>query len=251
VNRLFYASLPTVRRGILFLLVVVNCIPGLSVQAAAQATPTALDICAPYDLTQGGTPEAAAGTPAAVDVTALEFDLLFLDAMIPHHQMAVEMAMVARERAEHPELREFADNVISVQQAEIDTMREWRESWYSYVPPLTEQQLIDGMTAKLSDSPGVGAPAGVDEMGMEHMVADMTELCATADDFDLAFIDLMLGHHSSAIVLGQEAFNRAVHPETREMGSTIAIAQQFEVDQMLTWRELWYPGAPITGGHDH
>jgi uncharacterized protein (DUF305 family) len=247
-----WKSVPVAWLLVLILFMVGFGVPGSSRQAAAQATPTADDVCAPYlAVGEMGTPEAEIATPAQVDVAALEFDVLFLDAMIPHHEMAVQMAVVARERAEHPELLEFAEAVISVQQAEIDTMRDWRQSWYPDVPPLTEQQLIDGMTVKLSDSPGVGAPAGVDEMGMAHMVADMAVLCAASEDFDLMFIDLMLGHHSSAIVLGQEAINRAIHRETREIASSIAIAQQLEVDQLLTWREVWYPGVPITGGHDH
>jgi uncharacterized protein (DUF305 family) len=240
------------RRAALIALIVGLCIPAISLQTAAQATPTADDICAPYQVgANAGTPEAELATPAQVDVATLEFDVLFFDAMIPHHEMAVQMAIVAQERAERTELKEFAEAIIATQQAEIDSMREWRESWYGNVPPLTQQQLIDGMTVKLSDSPGVGGVAGVDEMGMDHTAADMAVLCSTTEDFDLAFIDLMLSHHSSAIVLGLEAVNHAVHRETRELGLAIATAQQFEVDQMLTWRELWYPGAPITGGHDH
>jgi uncharacterized protein (DUF305 family) len=229
-------------------LVVAICGIGQPRQSAAQATPTADDVCAPYLI--DGTPVAASGTPAVVDVTTLEFDVLFLDAMIPHHEVAVEMALVARDRAGRPEIVELAETIIATQQAEVETMGEWRQAWYPDVPPLSQQQLIDGMTVQLSESPGVGGVAGLEEMGGEHMLADLAQLCATTADFDLAFIDLMLAHHSSAIVLSLEAANRAVHRETRELSSSIASTQQLEVDQLLTWRELWYPDAPIQE-HDH
>lgn len=228
---------------------VIVCSLSMRVESGlAQATPTADDVCAPYLVE--GTPVAGGGTPAVVDVATLEFDVLFLDAMIPHHEMAVQMALVARDRAERPEIVEFAETIIEGQQSEIETMRGWRESWYPDVPTLTEQQLIDGMTVQLAESPGVGGVAGLEEMGADHMMTELVELCGTTVDFDLVFIDLMLAHHSSAIVLGQEAGNHAVHRETRELASSIASTQQFEVDQLLTWRELWYPDAPI-GEHDH
>ena len=40
-------------------------------------------------------------------------DERFIDAMVPHHQGAISMAEVALENAEHPELLQLAENVIS------------------------------------------------------------------------------------------------------------------------------------------
>jgi uncharacterized protein (DUF305 family) len=58
------------------------------------------------------------------------FDKAFIDAMIPHHQSAIEMAQVAREKSEIPEIRELAGNIISAQQKEIEQMTRWRQEWY-------------------------------------------------------------------------------------------------------------------------
>lgn len=57
------------------------------------------------------------------------FDLAFLDLMIAHHQGAVEMATLARERAEHEELRAMAEAIIVAQTEEIATMRGWKGAW--------------------------------------------------------------------------------------------------------------------------
>jgi len=74
------------------------------------------------------------------DVDALRdapepFDLAFIDAMIPHHQSAVDAAMMVKDTAVHPEIRTLAQQVIEAQQQEIDQLKTWRQEWYPDVPP--------------------------------------------------------------------------------------------------------------------
>ena len=59
-----------------------------------------------------------------------EFDLRFLDMMIPHHEGAVVMAEDALANSSHPEIKTLSESIISSQQAEIDEMKQWREDWY-------------------------------------------------------------------------------------------------------------------------
>ena len=47
----------------------------------------------------------------------------FLTEMIPHHQDAVAMADIALQRAEHPEIRELAQNIKRDQDREIQQMQ--------------------------------------------------------------------------------------------------------------------------------
>ena len=54
--------------------------------------------------------------------TGKAFDRLFLDMMIPHHQMAIEMAREATTKAEHAELKEMARLTVSKQQKEVAEM---------------------------------------------------------------------------------------------------------------------------------
>jgi uncharacterized protein (DUF305 family) len=58
------------------------------------------------------------------------FDRAFIDAMIPHHQSAIEMAQVAREKSGNSRIRELAENIVSAQQREIAQMKQWRKEWY-------------------------------------------------------------------------------------------------------------------------
>jgi len=48
-----------------------------------------------------------------------DVDQAFAAAMIPHHEGAIEMAKLARERAQHEEIRLLADDIISAQEREI------------------------------------------------------------------------------------------------------------------------------------
>jgi uncharacterized protein (DUF305 family) len=52
-------------------------------------------------------------------------DQNFLEAMIPHHQSAVDMSKLALKKALKPELKTFAQGVIRVQTAEIKQYQVW------------------------------------------------------------------------------------------------------------------------------
>lgn len=59
-----------------------------------------------------------------------EFDKRFIDAMIPHHEGALQMAEQVLKNSDRPEVLELAKNIISSQQVEIDQMQTWRTAWY-------------------------------------------------------------------------------------------------------------------------
>ncbi|MDQ5810679.1 MAG: DUF305 domain-containing protein [Actinomycetota bacterium] len=58
------------------------------------------------------------------------FDKAFIDAMIPHHQSAIEMAKIAHEKSKIPAIKELAENIVSAQQKEIEQLKRWRQQWY-------------------------------------------------------------------------------------------------------------------------
>ena len=58
------------------------------------------------------------------------FDEAFIEAMIPHHQSAIDMANVANQESENPHIKQLAGNIVSAQKGEIEQMRRWREQWY-------------------------------------------------------------------------------------------------------------------------
>ncbi len=58
------------------------------------------------------------------------FDKAFIDAMIPHHQSAIDMAQVAYEQTSDPEIKDLALGIVNAQQQEIEQMTDWRQEWY-------------------------------------------------------------------------------------------------------------------------
>lgn len=61
---------------------------------------------------------------------AADFDRVFIEEMIPHHQMAVMMASMLQRGTERPEMQQLAENIIAAQTSEIDQMRQWYQAWY-------------------------------------------------------------------------------------------------------------------------
>ncbi len=146
-------------------------------------------------------------------------DERFIDAMVPHHQGAIAMAEVALENAEHPELLQLAENVISTQQAEIEELRSIKEQEFG-----------------TSEVPMQMSPEEMEMMGMQ----DPAEL-ATQRPFDEAFINAMIPHHESAIEMAQVAFAESANPTIRDLAGRIVDDQTREIEQMRGWLEEWYP----------
>jgi len=147
-------------------------------------------------------------------------DERFIDAMVPHHQGAVEMAEVAFENAEHEEIEQLAQNIVSAQEAEIEELKDIKQEEFG-----------------TSRVPMDMDPGQMEEMGM---TADPQSL-ADEEPFDRAFIDSMLPHHESAIQMANVALAKSDNPRIEKLAGNIVEAQEREISQMQTWRENWYP----------
>lgn len=60
-------------------------------------------------------------------------DQAFLAEMIVHHEGAVAMAQTVLEKGKHPELKQFAQSIITAQTGEIAQMRAWQTAWYKKI----------------------------------------------------------------------------------------------------------------------
>ena len=62
--------------------------------------------------------------------SGLEFEESFLRGMIVHHLGAIDMAQELLNQTERPELITLANEIISTQTAEVETMKGWLEEWF-------------------------------------------------------------------------------------------------------------------------
>jgi uncharacterized protein (DUF305 family) len=58
------------------------------------------------------------------------FDKDFINEMIPHHRMAIMMANMVKNSANHKEIRDLANSIINSQGKEIGEMQYWYKSWF-------------------------------------------------------------------------------------------------------------------------
>lgn len=165
----------------------------------------------------GGGDKTSAGDQSTAASGQVPFDRAFIDAMVPHHQSAIEMAREAKEAGfTQPDLLEIANDIIAGQQAEIDQMLEWRAEWFGSTRREPEDAALEalGLTAS--------------EAGMEHHGMDLS----SADDVDRTFAEMMIGHHKGAIRMAELAQERAGHDEIEQLAGEIIVAQQREIDIM-------------------
>jgi uncharacterized protein (DUF305 family) len=154
------------------------------------------------------------------------FDRAFIDAMVPHHEAAIEMARAALSAGlSQTDLTAVAQDIIDAQQREIEDMRSWREEWFGSreIDPEGAAQL------GLTDA----------EMGMAHGSAEIEG----ADDVDRAFAAAMISHHDGAILMAKLARDRAEHEQIRVLAEQIIDAQEAEIEILTPHAEGGHHGS--------
>ena len=155
---------------------------------------------------------AHAGKQAQGASTAHSYEIRFLKKMIDHHLSAIQMGEECGTRATHAELKDLCHRIVSAQQAEVATMRDWLRGWYrvSYV----------------------GAPMPMASMrGMRAM---------HGGPYEIAFMRTMIRHHAMAVQMAKECQRRAGHSQLKTACRNIVSAQRQEIGQMETWLCHWY-----------
>ncbi|MBD2068959.1 DUF305 domain-containing protein [Leptolyngbya sp. FACHB-671] len=156
------------------------------------------------------------------------FDLRFIDAMILHHQGAVEMAQTALEQSSRDEIKQLSQTIIAAQEQEIQQMQEWRQTWYPDAAnePMMYHAEADHMMPMTEE--------------MKASMAMNIDLGSADEEFDLRFIDAMVPHHEGAVTMAEEALEKSDRPEIQQLAQEIIDSQQPEIDQMNQWKQSWY-----------
>ncbi|MHB9003737.1 MAG: DUF305 domain-containing protein, partial [Coriobacteriia bacterium] len=134
----------------------------------------------------------------------------------------IDMADLAIEKAEHPELRELARDIKRTQTEENEQMRSWYRDWF-------------GETLGVGESGGMMGGRG----GMMGGDVDLDEL-ADAEPFDKEFIEQMIPHHQMAIMMARMAGSSSGRDDFTRFTRTIVEVQSEEIDRMSDWYGEWY-----------
>jgi uncharacterized protein (DUF305 family) len=160
-------------------------------------------------------PKGAAGaldafpTPV-ISSRARVFDQQFIDAMVPHHQLEIELARIAVARAQHDDLRTLAQEMIDTETQEISDMQAWREEWF-------------GSQA----TPPMGG------------AAEIAALQGATDPLDGAFVDTILPLHQQAMDLANRAVLEAGQQDILDLAGAILADQSRQRILMEGWRKDW------------
>lgn len=143
------------------------------------------------------------------------FDRAFIDAMVPHHQAAVEMAKTAKEAGlTQTELITIADDILETQQLEINQMEDWRGEWFG--------------SSKIN-------PKGAEALGLSESVMGMShdaDALLSSANVDQDFAQMMITHHNGAIEMAKLADDHAEHQEIKDLAAAIIKAQEREIEAM-------------------
>lgn len=155
-------------------------------------------------------------------------DAHFIEQMIPHHEDAITMAKLAQTKAQKPEIKLLAENIITSQGREINQMKDWYTSWFGKDVP-------EGSTIMNQHGMKTGNSM---HMGMMGNDTDMTSL-ENAKDFDKAFIEGMIPHHQMAVMMANMLKGGTQRSEMEKLADNIITAQTNEIDQMRQWYIDW------------
>lgn len=140
----------------------------------------------------------------------------FMEQMVPHHQSAVAMADIALEKTERPEIRRLAGQIAAAQEGEIARMESWHEAWFG-------GEMMPDMTGP-------------------HGSMDLDSLAGlSGEEFDRAFLAMMIPHHASAITMAESVMMGSPRDDVATLADGIIAAQATEIGQMQRWREQWFP----------
>ena len=147
-------------------------------------------------------------------------DVTFMRDMIHHHDQAVQMAELVKDRTNQPQLVAVAGRIHASQADEIAFMQNWLRERGETVP---DASMHRGMDMK-GTMAGMASPA------------DMTRLATLKGaDFDRMFLTLMIAHHDGALKMVDGLVKKpgsAYDPVLFQFTSDIKTEQKAEIERM-------------------
>jgi uncharacterized protein (DUF305 family) len=151
--------------------------------------------------------------------------------MSRHHLQGVEMANIALERSEDPDVRMLAFDISSTQTNQAGRMEGWLSLW-GLQPSGGEVMgwMADGGHAGHSMDTSGDGDVLMPGMATEDELTELRELSGTA--LDVQFLRLMIRHHQGGLDMALYAADHADVEAVRRLARTIADTQTAETTTM-------------------
>lgn len=197
-------------------------------------------------------------------------EVRYLEGMIDHHQMALDMAQDCLTKATTESVKTLCQNILDAQSAEIETMQGWLSTWYGidYAPmPMSDfmdmmdmmdmmqglsiedmTQMMEGMDLSgnmmgmmmqmmgmmQDDASGMDGMNGMGQMGdmplMMGMMSGWSQLEGV--EYESAWLEAMIDHHDDAVHMSERILKIAEHEELRTLAQSIIDVQTSEIELM-------------------
>ncbi|CAD5997296.1 DUF305 domain-containing protein [Agreia sp. COWG] len=164
--------------------------------------------------------------------------------MQQHHNQAVEMALIVRDRSDDPEIRSLAYDIATSQAQQSGQMYAWLNDWG--LPQASPTPAMSWMSEPpLDGSAGAGHAhdqTGSAESALNAASRPMPGMASTADldrlrtadeaGAEVLFLTLMLAHHRGGVEMADGVLERSEHPLVSTLARAIVFAQSGEIDYM-------------------
>jgi len=135
-------------------------------------------------------------------------DLRYIDGVIAHHLNAIYMARQAETNSERKEIKDLAKEIISVDEASVKELYEWKKTWFNNTKQITVYEKIN--------------------------------LGKSDDKFDLRFLNALIAHHEEAIMTAKEIRTKSQRNEILNLADTIIKNLSSGMETLAAWRTNWY-----------
>lgn len=154
--------------------------------------------------------------------------------MSAHHGQAVEMSMLAMQRADSAEIRTLALDMGLTQQAQIGMMRAWLRQW-NLSPTGTGTRMAWMQDTSGMDHAEMSLPPPANGVPMPGMataeeIGRLRSLSGPA--FDTLFTELMVRHHTGGIQMVDAVLRLDPDDQVRELAESMKRGQQSEINAL-------------------
>jgi Uncharacterized protein conserved in bacteria len=148
-------------------------------------------------------------------------DVGFARDMASHHAQAVEMGMMAVQKATDHRVQSLGHDIATTQQAQIGRMYSWLDTWgvprYANDPPMAWVPGGDAMV-KGNLMPGMATREEINQLR-----------AAEGQDFDILFLQLMIRHHMGGVHMVDAVLDQNPTQPVRELAEQMMRNQGNEV----------------------